>query len=424
MKRVFHYYILIAAVIYMMAGALAIFMVSGWISDHYFEIMGESTLNLAKVAANGLTLTDEQLESLEGITFDKLLQNANNQELSYLFKTIQLSQDVKYAYVIRRLDSDKVKYRVTNTDSEFYEMPAGTILDWIWLLDVIVNEKEQKEAESDPLYYSDKNRYTHVDMDTAVLYDEMKSGYFINHDEWGDQISGMVPIYTKEGTYVGLLGVDVYSDGFYDYKNKVIFVLFLLLVIPTVTLFIIFLSFHLHYRKEIKKIVYKDDATGLYTRAYYENYVIQQVKKLRRKEDSLTVIMIDIDDFKLYNDFYGHLKGDEVIVQVGTTFQREVQLAGGCPGRYGGEEFVAIIPNLSIEKGDMLCDSIRKKIENLNIIHENRQHYNIVTVSIGIYTDELLEESLEIRTLIDHADKALYMAKRDGKNCFKRAKRC
>lgn len=383
--------------------------------------MGESALNLATVASSGLNITNKQIEELEKIPFEELLQNENNQKLSNLFKKISLSQNVKYAYVIRKLDADKVKYHVTGMDKGFYEMPAGTPLDWVWLMDVIVNEREQEEAEKDPVYYTDKHRYTSVRDKTAELYDKKESGYFINHDEWGDQISGMVPIYTTEGKYIGLLGVDVYSDSFYSYRSKVIFVLILLLLIPTAILMIIFIYFHLHYRKEMKYIVFQDKVTELYTRAYYENYAKQQLQKLEHTEGSLTVIMIDIDNFKEYNDYYGHIKGDEILKLIGMTIRHEVELFGGCPGRYGGEEFIAFVPNLNLEQGDLLCDSIRRKTEYLNLPHEKRQDMKIVTISLGIYTSTNQDKSIELNNLIEKADKALYIAKHDGKNCFRRA---
>lgn len=420
MKKFLHYYVLLAAIAYILVGTLAIFMVSNWIGDHHFIVMGENTLTMARVTANGLSITDEQLKQLEEISFNELLENANNQQLSALFKKTSSNKDIKYAYVVRKLDEDKVKYYVTTTDEEFYEMPVGTALDWVWLMDVIVNEEERVNAESDPEYYADKNRYTHVNGETEDLYIKKEAGYFINNDEWGSQISAMVPIYTQEGQYAGLLGIDTYSDGFYLYRNKVIFVLFLLLFVPSFVLLVVFFKIQTNYRKEMKSIIYKDKLTGLYSRTYYENYARRLLKKLRRAEDSITVMMMDLDNFKSYNDDYGHIKGDIILKEVGMVIFNEIELSGGCAGRYGGEEFIAFNSNLSLEQGDALCESICRKIQHLDITHEKRQDIQVITISIGVYTSTKQDEPFELNSLIDKADKALYLAKKCGKNCFRR----
>ena len=420
MRNKYYYYILLAVAIYLLVGVFSIFLVSKWIGEHYFQQTGENAINMATLAANSISITSEELDELEKMKFNNLLENKNNKELSNLFTKTEFNQDVKYAYVLRKIDKSNIKYYVTNADKEFYEMPVGTALDWIWLIDVIVNKQERQDAEKDPEYYSDKNRYTHISGETEKLYLKQESGYFVNNDEWGSQISGMVPIYTNDGQFIGLLGVDVYSDGFYTYRNKMIFILFLLLLIPSSVLLTIFLYFHLNYRKDMKSIVFQDKLSGLYTRTYYENYVKQLKNKLRRAEDSITVIMVDIDDFKEYNDYYGHLKGDEVLKQVAMTFRNEIELVDGCPGRYGGEEFIALVPNLGLEQGNQLCERIRRKIEDLSIIHENRQKYKFVTISIGIYSSTKKDKPFEIEKLTEKADKALYIAKKEGKNCVRR----
>lgn len=417
MRKILYYYILFATIIYLLVGAFVLFIISGWIGEKYYKKMGENALNLATVAANGIDITNEQIRELEEITFDELLQNENNLELSNLFKSTSLN-NIKYAYVIRKVDESAIKYHVTTLDKEFYGMSIGTPLDWIWLMDVIVNQKERKAAENDPEYYTDKNRYTHISGETQDLYKKQEKGYFVNNDEWGSQISGMVPIYTVEGQYIGLLGVDVYSDDFYTYRNKVIVVLFLLLFIPTIILLLIFLKFHFRYRKEMKSIVFQDKLTGLYTRIYYENIAKQLIKKLKRTEDSLTVIMLDIDEFKAYNDYYGHVEGDEIIKQIGLIFRNEIELSYGCAGRYGGEEFIAFIPNLNVEEGNTLCENIRSKVENYKFTHESREDIKIVTVSLGIYTSTIKDKPIALDKLIDKADKALYIAKKEGRNCF------
>lgn len=420
MKQERYFYILFALIVYLLVGAVCILHTSSWIDEHYFNQMGENAINMATLAVNSIEITDEELEDLKKISFNELLENKNNTELSNLFTKTEPYKNVKYAYIIGKLTEENIKYYVKSFDSNFYKLPIGTPLDGIWLLDVIVNEKERQKAIEDPHYYMDKKRYTHMNEKTNILYNKQKSGYFVNNDEWGSQISGMVPIYTKEGQYIGLLGVDIYSEDFYSYRNNIILILSLLVAIPSLFLMIIFSYFHSRYKKEVKKIALRDDLTGLYTRGYYQDYVKQQIKKLRRAGDKLTVIMADIDNFKAYNDYYGHLKGDEVIKEIGKIFREEIELQNGCPGRYGGEEFIAIIPQVDIEQGTQICESIRKKVSKLMLPQEGEQESNYLSISIGIFTQTRREGPFVIREMIEKADKALYRAKRDGKNCVRR----
>lgn len=307
MREKRYFYILFAVILYLSVGAASTIFVSSWIEEHYFNQIGENALNMATLAANSIHITDKELEDLQQINFNALLKNKNNKELSNLFTETKLNKNVRYAYIVRKLSDEDIKYHVSTLDTNFYGRPIGTPLDWIWLLDVIVDEREREEAKEDPEYYMDKERYTHVNEETQALYSNQKRGYFVNNDEWGNQISGMVPIYTQEGQYIGLLGVDIDSDGFYDYRNNIVLILSLLVAIPSLILIGVFLYIHAYYRKEMKDIALLDDLSGLYTRTYYQDYVKQQLKKLQRAEDTLTVIMADIDDFKAYNDCYGHL---------------------------------------------------------------------------------------------------------------------
>ncbi len=423
MKKVIHHYILIAAVLYIIAGTVAIGYVSMWITNQYFGTMGANAMNLAIEASNAIEVTDDQFDMLKEIPFHQLIETESNQELSKIFQKNPLSDHVKYAYVVFHLDENTSPYYVESVDADFYQKPVGTPLEWIWILDVIVNKEEREKALGDPSYYADKKRYTNFDEKFAELkrlYADQESGYFISSDEWGNQISGMTPVYTTEGTYMGLLGVDLYSTEFYAFRNKVIFVLALLIFIPTVIISILYFSFHFQYRKEMKNIVFLDKVTGLFTRAYYEDYARKQAKTLIRAEDSLTAIMIDIDEFKAYNDYYGHTKGDEVIKAIGEIIRSEAERVDGCPGRYGGEEFIVFVPNLSIEEGDCLCESIRTKVEEKNFVHEIRQDIMIVTVSMGIYSSGPKDLPIDPHQLIEKADQALYIAKRAGKNCIQR----
>ena len=151
----------------------------------------------------------------------------------------------------------------------------------------------------------------------------------------------------------------------------------------------------------------KDELTGLYLREVFDVVLKKEIEEANRKNTSLCLLMIDIDDFKKINDKYGHLKGDEVLKKVGTAINnsvREMDLAA----RYGGEEMAVIIPRVDIEQTFNAAQRIRKTIEEIQFKDFS------VTVSIG-----LSQTNRRIDTpdkLIHAADLALYKAKNKGKN--------
>ena len=151
----------------------------------------------------------------------------------------------------------------------------------------------------------------------------------------------------------------------------------------------------------------KDELTGLYLREVFDVVLKKEIEEANRKNTSLCLLMIDIDDFKKINDQHGHLKGDEVLKKVGTAINdsvREMDLAA----RYGGEEMAVIIPRVDIEQTFKAAQRIRKTIEEIQF----KDFF--VTVSIG-----LSQTNRRIDTpdkLINAADSALYRAKNKGKN--------
>lgn len=222
MKRMKGELELIGLSIYLIIAIIGLFLVLNWISQFVSQSLGQSVINIAKMTSASIEITDEELTNLIEMDFDNLLDNPINKEMEEVFEQANLSDNIEYAYVIRKLEDEQVKYEVEDEEmANFYEIEIGTELDYVWLLDYIVNDELRSEAYADEDYYADVNRYTKVDDKTIELYENKESGYFFNDDEWGKQITGFVPLYTVEGTYIGLLGIDLFANDFYKYRQKI-----------------------------------------------------------------------------------------------------------------------------------------------------------------------------------------------------------
>jgi len=154
-----------------------------------------------------------------------------------------------------------------------------------------------------------------------------------------------------------------------------------------------------------------DSLTNLYNRRYILNEMENQFKIARRNNRLFSLIIIDIDDFKLINDTFGHQAGDEFLRQTASTINHALREQDIC-GRFGGEEFLIILPETDIEGAFQLANRIRKRIEESELLHNGNSIK--ATISAGVSRFDSRIDST--KTLFEMADHALYDAKYSGKN--------
>ncbi len=159
--------------------------------------------------------------------------------------------------------------------------------------------------------------------------------------------------------------------------------------------------------------IISDSLTHLYTRRFYDIRVEEELAKLKRNGGCLSVILLDLDHFKAINDVFGHLTGDDVLRQFGTLLKENVRKGSTLVSRYGGEEFILLLPGAHLDEALTLANRIKDLCVEHNFGDENRPVH--VTVSGGVaVTDDT--ESISPQELFQRADTALYSAKRDGRN--------
>lgn len=169
------------------------------------------------------------------------------------------------------------------------------------------------------------------------------------------------------------------------------------------------------YRDLLENLSLRDGLTGIANRRYFdENYNIEWQRALCKNE-TVAVLLLDIDFFKNYNDFYGHLQGDECLRQVARALDDSMKGSGGFAARYGGEEFVVLLPLGTLEEALHIGEKLRKNIESLRIHHSTSTISEHITLSIGVAVMKP-EENMPSRSLLEMADHALYQAKHQGRN--------
>jgi len=195
--------------------------------------------------------------------------------------------------------------------------------------------------------------------------------------------------------------------------------LWIIIVLPLVTMIVTFglayLAKYLIKSKDFEhqyKLATTDGLTELYNHRYFQDTIKQQVDQSKRYEKEFSLIMIDIDFFKTFNDKYGHQAGDAVLKQVAQVLKKNTR-SSDYVCRYGGEEMAIILPNTNYEETMINAERIRKEIEKTSFKLSSTQEEH-VTVSMGVAT--FPECGNTSQDIIKFADEALYYAKENGRN--------
>ena len=171
----------------------------------------------------------------------------------------------------------------------------------------------------------------------------------------------------------------------------------------------------LESNRELQRLTNLDGLTGLSNRRHADDFLAIEWKRAMREQLPLAVLMIDVDDFKRFNDSYGHLAGDEVLRCVSQAVQFCISRPADLAARFGGEEFVAVLPATAPGGAAVIAERIRSRVEALNLPHRASSCADRITVSVGA-ASTVPQRGAEPAQLIAAADAALYQAKRGGRN--------
>lgn len=168
-------------------------------------------------------------------------------------------------------------------------------------------------------------------------------------------------------------------------------------------------------RSMLERLANIDPLTSLANRRKYQEELTLQWEAAVEKKGSISLAVIDIDDFKKYNDCHGHAAGDKVLQQVADTLSEQFKQPQDLVARYGGEEFVVLLPDKTKDEALVVLQACREAIEKLNIPYDDQHHNGTVTISTGGVTF-FPERDRDIESFFHKADEMLYLAKRNGKN--------
>mgnify|MGYP002634544499 CR=1 FL=1 len=160
----------------------------------------------------------------------------------------------------------------------------------------------------------------------------------------------------------------------------------------------------------------KDTLTNLYNRRYFDDVFNREIQRADRDKRILSFAILDVDNLKKYNDCNGHTAGDNVLKAIGKILDESTRRGSDFIFRLGGEEFGIIFTDLTEKEAISFTDTIRIKIQNMNISHSLNDNLKIVTASFGLVVVDFSKNSVDKTGFYSMADHALYQAKEDGRN--------
>lgn len=381
------------------------------IRQGYLSSEGSAAENFAVLAAKSIRLTDAQVKVLKNLSYSELLASDENKALADLVSDSNFAIKVDYAYVMIHLKKDEIKYKVTEENQDRFSAPVGTNLDIMWLLDVNVSDEiaaDQLSNTSDEL-----SRYAYYIKEDAVIFGE-KPSYVFNSSEWGNHICGYAPLYSVEGNYIGVVGIELQTGDFDTYYSNAVGTLGILMVVSLLLLALVFLYVYYQYRNTQTEKSYTDALTGLQNRAYYNDCFIKCMNA-RKKANGLFVLMIaDVDLFKKANDTFGHEVGDQVLIEMGEILLENFDKKQIF--RFGGEEFVAGIWVANEEE-------LHKKMDKLFLDVNEHEFTTLqipITLSAGCsyYATDAVDGWL-MSSMLRAADCKLYECKENGRKQYR-----
>lgn len=301
------------------------------------------------------------------------------EKMNALLRRIREETNVSYLYTIKKISETELVYIFDGEDptSEFFSKIGDTDNFGVGDQEVFINKEPVANGlETDP--------------------------------NWGTYVSGYAPIIDPiTGDMLGAVGVDISEEQFQTFVNKIR----LLVYISTVFLILVASVAVVYLMKLRIKAAEIDFLTGLSSKEAFEKLLKTTIQNAKKSQSNLSLLMIDIDNFKELNDHYGHLYGDEILKKVAQVMQDSIR-KHDLSFRFGGDEFAIILPGINRDFAKIVANRI---IREVNEIHQTVGSKDELSIHISIGISEW-EEGISFIELIQKADKALYTAKTSGKN--------
>jgi diguanylate cyclase (GGDEF)-like protein len=342
------------------------------------DILGKNAMDVASTTARFLESNIEpykelvEAEDYEEGNFDREYYEKMNKT----FNMIKEKTGVSFIYTIKKISDKDMAFILDGEDPESEDFsPIGAI-----------DELSEDEARA----YEEKKTFK-----TDMVY----------FPQWGTFLTGYSPIIHHESEeMIGAVGVDYSDDYVKNLLSRIRWSIIVTMFILDIMLILVIYKIMDSKFEEAEK----DYLTGLFTKRFFDNTLSKVIKDCKEKGNSLSLIMVDVDNFKDINDNMGHVVGDKILQYIANMIKISTRDSDFC-SRYGGDEFIIILPNTDIAKASFIGERIRRSIE---VSKKNAEDMNI-TISMGVTE---FHKDMTVEEFIRKADEAMYVSKTGGRN--------
>ena len=241
------------------------------------------------------------------------------------------------------------------------------------------------------------------------------NGFDVLRSLKADPITADIPVVFVTATNSSSAEVEGLAIGAVDYITKPL--------VPVIVSARVNTQLELKAQRDfLRQLATLDGLTGIPNRRAFDEALAMEWRRSQRNETFLSLIFIDIDHFKLFNDSYGHLEGDDCLKRFSGALNKCLRRPGDLFARYGGEEFVCLMPDTDIDGAQGVAEKMQKAVKWLDLHHAASMNNALLTASFGL-TATVASNNQNLSELIAQADSALYEAKKKGRDCIVRAQK-
>ncbi|MCW9013551.1 MAG: GGDEF domain-containing protein [Gammaproteobacteria bacterium] len=350
-----------------------------------------------------------QLDDWNQSAFKLVEQGAEQSELTHIMRDAIRGREL---IVQRMLNMDDVFER-ENESLKFFNMAGryASAREQIMQMDMSTEMQLEFKLLDEAVNYAEPYNNNLVN---ALLQGNLPPGDIdAIHEDGRKAIAKVIAILDK---MVGLQRNQYQKEvsAYKQSRKKILIITAIFFVISIiVALFVIRLSSQRY--KYVSRLSIIDGLTGLYNRRYFDMIMEEEWKRSMRDYTPISLLMLDIDFFKAYNDKYGHQMGDICLYSIAQILGGQLKRASDFTARYGGEEFVMVLPNTNAENARLMAERLRRAVEEARIQAGREDVSPWITISIGVATT-IAEFGQLSSVLVSAADKCLYESKRAGRN--------
>jgi len=354
------------------------------------DTIGQEAISVAKLVSNEYRISNKEYTDLQKMEYTTLINSKENksfqENMMQYFNNFHFF-NLKKIYILGIIkDQEQVKYKITEEDLAIYEAQVGEDIYGFYYLEALDDVFNRKEP-TDSYYYLDRDKYVYINKELKEKLNSKNETYIINKKN-DSYITGYYPIYSTEGEHIGDVAVEIYRDRVLGMSSTLrlhlVFAIILLLI-TQILIIVVYRTFRVSIkeRDSHKGLPFHDSLTGLLNRSGFESNLRESIIEAIKKDCEVALLIVDIDNFKKFNDLYGYIQGDLILIQVANIIQAEIlNYPEAKIGRIGGDEYYIFINDTNKEEVSKTANNIVQKIRDLNIPNKSNSN-NILTVSIG-----------------------------------------